>query len=270
MEGFSVVLPAFNEEAGLHSTLERLCAYLRGFATAGRWELIVVDDGSTDGTAEVAREFARRDPVRVRFLQHPLNLGLSAALETGAAAASTSVVVVIDADLSYAPETIGPLVAALEETGAACAFASPYMRGGSVENVPFLRLAASVAANRLLSLCAFGRLKTLTGMVRAYDARLLCDLLARRGDAEFNSWSAAMMLAARLPLVEIPARLAWPAHRRASAGRLRLGSLAARTAGVLRSLRVFAGLERSPWLPSPRSGTFVPPNLADGLISGHR
>jgi glycosyltransferase involved in cell wall biosynthesis len=63
------------------------CAYLHAFAPRGAWELIVVDDGSSDDTAAIAAEFVRRDPLRVRFLQHPVNLGLTAALETGAAVA---------------------------------------------------------------------------------------------------------------------------------------------------------------------------------------
>ena len=270
MDGFSVVLPAYDEGAGLRFTLERLCAYLHAFAPRGAWELIVVDDGSSDDTAAIAAEFVRRDPLRVRFLQHPVNLGLTAALETGAAVATMPAVVVIDADLSYAPETIGALMAAYSETGAACALASPYMPGGEVSNVPAMRLWVSILANRLLSLCARGRVKTLTGMVRAYDTRLLCGLLARRGEAEFNSWSVALMLAAKLPLVEVPARLAWPEYRLAAAGRLKLSTLLRRAAGVLRSAAYLAGFQRSSGLLGREPGTFVPFVPGDRLMSGRR
>jgi len=270
MRGFSVVLPVYEEGAALRSSLERLVTFLHSFASSGDWELIVVDDGSSDDTATLVEAFRSADPVHVRFLQHPANLGLTAALETGSAVATKPVVVVVDADLSYAPETIGALVSALNETGAACALASPYMRGGTVGNVPFGRLAASVIANRLLSWCAAGRVKTLTGMVRAYDAQLLCELLASRTDADFNSWSVAVMLASKLPLVEVPARLSWPEHRRLEAGRLSFATLRTRTIGVLRSAACLLGLRPAQAGFGPLGGTFVPSKLGDGLMSGHR
>lgn len=251
----------------MRSSLGRLTAFLRSFMPGGEWELIVVDDGSRDATAAIAREFARSAPRHVRLVRHPRNRGLAAALESGAAAATYPLVVIVDADLSYAPETVGALVAALRETGSVCALASPYMRGGHVADVPFSRLVASVLANRLLSWCAGGRVKTLTGMVRAYDARILRELLARRGAAEFNSWSVAMMLGAKLPLVEVPARLAWPEYRRRTVGRMTASTLRRRTAGVLRSAASLLGFERGNVLTGKNARTFVPPELGDGLMS---
>jgi glycosyltransferase involved in cell wall biosynthesis len=99
-EGISAVLPAYNEEsalagtvAGLRSVLERL----------GRpFEIIVVDDGSTDGTPAVADGLSRADPA-VRVVHHPHNEGYGAALKSGFAAARQAWVFLMDSDGQFDP-----------------------------------------------------------------------------------------------------------------------------------------------------------------------
>jgi hypothetical protein len=126
----------------------------------------------------------------------------------------------MDADLSYEPRTIGALLDARAAAGAAAAVASPYMRGGRTANVPFARLAASRLANLLLSACALGRLRTFTGMVRAYDAAALRPILAQRERGEFNAWIIAQLINRGARIVEVPAALVWPAARSESPSRL--------------------------------------------------
>src|SRR4051812_31454028 len=94
----SLVLPAFNEEAGLRQALAeadeslgRLCA---------DYEILVVDDGSRDGTATVAAEEALRRP-HVRLLRHALNRGYGAALRSGFEAARFDRVAFTDADCQF-------------------------------------------------------------------------------------------------------------------------------------------------------------------------
>lgn len=102
-QGFSVVLPAFDEERGLLTTLTALRAVL---ADSPRpHEIIVVDDGSRDGTPRVLAEC--RD---VTIVRHPHNRGYGAALKTGIRTARHPLVVVMDADGTYAPEAIPRLV----------------------------------------------------------------------------------------------------------------------------------------------------------------
>ena len=102
-EGFSVVLPAFDEEQGLLATLAELRAALAGGARPH--EIVVVDDGSRDGTPRVLAEC--RDITTVR---HPRNRGYGAALKTGIQTARHPIVVVMDADGTYAPGAIPRLV----------------------------------------------------------------------------------------------------------------------------------------------------------------
>jgi dolichyl-phosphate beta-glucosyltransferase len=91
----SVVIPAFNEEARLGSTLERVATYLE--RRRGAFEVLVVDDGSSDRTAEIASAFGERG---VRLIRLPENRGKGAALRAGVLASRGERVLLCDADLS--------------------------------------------------------------------------------------------------------------------------------------------------------------------------
>jgi dolichyl-phosphate beta-glucosyltransferase len=95
----AVVVPAFNEAQRLADTLSALLAYLK--AHRPQSELIVVDDGSTDGTAQVAEEvFARKPEVSARVLRFENNRGKGHAVRAGLLAALAPIAVFSDADLS--------------------------------------------------------------------------------------------------------------------------------------------------------------------------
>ena len=157
---FSVVIPAYNEGSSISNVLSRVTETLAHLEDRFETELIVVNDGSSDATGTELESFASARPGSLRIVTHERNRGLEAAIVTGARAATHGVLVLLDADLSYAPGIIEPLVTRLVESGAAAVLASPYMAGGHVANVPFVRLWASRGANALLSLCVGGRIKT--------------------------------------------------------------------------------------------------------------
>lgn len=94
----SLVLPAYNEAANLPAGLEQA----RDVFDRARldWEVVVVDDGSVDGTAAVVEQFSAVDP-RVRLVRHPRNLGYGAALRTGFASSAKGWVMFTDADLQF-------------------------------------------------------------------------------------------------------------------------------------------------------------------------
>jgi glycosyltransferase involved in cell wall biosynthesis len=96
----SIVVPAFNEEAAIARTLADIRQALNG-TTA---ELIVVDDGSTDGTRRIAVEAG------ARVVAHPENIGYGRSLKDGIAAAQHDVIVIIDADGTYLPSDIPRLM----------------------------------------------------------------------------------------------------------------------------------------------------------------
>jgi glycosyltransferase involved in cell wall biosynthesis len=108
----SLVVPAYNEEESLPALAREIREALE--AAGLSYELLLVDDGSTDGSLEVMLELARRDPAVRVLRQHP-NQGQSAALAAGWRAARAPVVVTLDADLQNDPADVPRLVAALDE-----------------------------------------------------------------------------------------------------------------------------------------------------------
>jgi glycosyltransferase involved in cell wall biosynthesis len=124
----TIIVPAFNEEATIHSVLSRVFECLPEV-----YEVIVVDDASRDGTAAKVKEFATSQP-RVRFLQHSANQGKTAALCTGFEAASGDIIVVQDADLEYDPQEISELIAPIVAGKADVCLGSRFMvrRAGRV------------------------------------------------------------------------------------------------------------------------------------------
>jgi len=97
----SVVIPAYNEEKGIKEIAERVLAVEPALKAAGleRMELLVVDDGSKDRTAEVAESIPG-----VNLIRHPKNKGYGAALKTGFSKASGELIGFLDADGTYPPE----------------------------------------------------------------------------------------------------------------------------------------------------------------------
>jgi dolichyl-phosphate beta-glucosyltransferase len=111
----SFVVPAYDEERRLGGSLERLLEYL------GRQpyesELIIVDDGSSDGTVAIAEQAQERLPERVTFriLRHERNRGKGAAVRTGMLAATGDYLLYLDADLATPPEEIPKLLDSLND-----------------------------------------------------------------------------------------------------------------------------------------------------------
>ena len=102
MVDVSVVLPAFNEASIVSASLRRLTEFLStpGAGPWTSWEILLVDDGSLDGTAEVARR-ACPDPDRLRIIGHAANQGKGAAVRSGLLSAAGEIAIVTDVDLSY-------------------------------------------------------------------------------------------------------------------------------------------------------------------------
>ena len=121
---YSIVIPAYNESARLGATLEKVLSFVH----AQRWdaEVIVVNDGSRDNTAEIARAFAAKDPC-LRVVENPGNRGKGYSVRNGMLHSQGRVVLFSDADLSSPIEESVKLFSAIEE-GADIAIGSRWLR----------------------------------------------------------------------------------------------------------------------------------------------
>ena len=140
----SVVIPAFNEAGRLPATLARVREHLAGRGVA--FELIVIDDGSTDATTDAARAV----PFPIQVMRHAVNRGKGHAVRTGMLAASGALRLMTDADLSTPIEELGRLEAALDQ-GFDVAIGSRALAGSRIEvHQPAYREAMGRLFNRLV------------------------------------------------------------------------------------------------------------------------
>lgn len=117
----SIVVPAYNEEATIQRVLEAL---LREIPNV--YEILVVDDGSKDRTAEITERMCAQHP-QIQLIRQPQNMGKTAALRAGFAASTGEIVVVQDADLEYDPVDIPGLIQPILEGRADVCYGSRFM-----------------------------------------------------------------------------------------------------------------------------------------------
>ncbi|MDM7917274.1 MAG: glycosyltransferase family 2 protein [Candidatus Eisenbacteria bacterium] len=155
----SIIIPVYNEE----ESLPLLCASIRD-ALHGwpySYEVLLIDDGSTDGTIDRSREEMRRDP-RIRVLRFPVNQGQTAAMACGFRRARGRILVTLDADLQNDPRDIPLLVERLEEGyGMVCGWRKD-------RHDSFTRTLPSKIANRLIAWTAGTQIRDTGCTLKAY------------------------------------------------------------------------------------------------------
>jgi dolichol-phosphate mannosyltransferase len=190
-----VVLPAFNEAAGLPSLLTSVDEAM--LEADLRYAIVLVDDGSRDGTAEIARAHAEHLPLLIET--HERNLGLGATIRDGLVKAASlahpkDTVVTMDADNSHPPELILRMVRLVRE-GHDVVVASRYQAGSQVRGVPLSRRLLSYGASRLFRLLfPTPGLRDYTSGFRAYRASLLQRVIADQGPQFFEQQGFSCMV----------------------------------------------------------------------------
>jgi undecaprenyl-phosphate 4-deoxy-4-formamido-L-arabinose transferase len=210
----SVVIPVFNEALSLEPLYQRLT---RTLEKVGRpYELIFVDDGSRDPSADILRALRARDPA-VRMIRFNRNYGQHAALFAGMERARGEIVVTLDADLQNPPEEIPRLLAALGER-------VDVVGGRRVSRRdPWVRRAASWVVNRVTSAAVGVSLRDYGSMLRAYRRPVIDRILAFPGVPRYIPVLAAAFASS---MTEIPVGHSAREHGRSRYGPVRLLRLA--------------------------------------------
>ncbi|CAN7583539.1 glycosyltransferase family 2 protein [Rhizobium sp. LjRoot254] len=140
----SVLIPVCNEEESIAPLFERVCDALKDFGKP--WELVIVDDGSTDGTLVNVRKEYERPGLDLRIIEFQRNFGKAAGLQAGIDAARGRLLVTLDGDLQNDPYDIPKMIAVLEERDLdlLCGWRKSRQDG------LWLRLIPSYFANRLI------------------------------------------------------------------------------------------------------------------------
>lgn len=193
----SVVIPAYNEEDGIAEIVERVLAVEPALAQIGvALELLVVDDGSKDRTAEIVRTYPA-----VRLLQHNPNRGYGAALKTGFCAASGNLLGFLDADGTYPPESF-PALCEAALAGADVVVGS--RRSGAESGMPLVRKVGNfIWANLVTALSGRPVVDPASGM-RVFRREALTRLYPLPDGLNFTPVMSTRAVHEGLAFVELP------------------------------------------------------------------
>lgn len=195
----SIIIPVYNEEQTIGEVVERVRKVDIGDV---RKEIIIANDGSSDGTRRAIDESAWRDDPRVRVYDNVINLGKGAAIRLGLAQSTGDILLIQDADLELDPQEYGGLLRPILENGAQVVYGSRFLRRG-----PGLPLRTRLA-NRVLTwttnLLYGARLTDMETGYKVFTREALAGIRLRCVGFDFEPEITAKFLKAGRRIVEVP------------------------------------------------------------------
>ena len=233
----TILAPAYNESAVIEKFVQTVCSQI-----PSSWELLVVNDGSTDDTAEILERLTGEFS-QLTVTRHETNKGLGAALLTGFGAASGDIIVTMDSDLSHPLDLLPQLVDGCSEADAV--YGSRFISGGGMVGVPGWRKAISQSANWLGRRIYRSPTRDLTTGYRAYRTEVIRELPLNGAGFEIQLEITIRLLAANKQIAEVPLVLQ---NREAGQSKMRYAQLIptyARTAARMLLLRWVSGIQQN-------------------------
>jgi dolichol-phosphate mannosyltransferase len=171
-EKLSIVIPAYNEEKNIAKCINELQAALR-YKHEIPYEIIVVNDNSSDNTEAVVRSEMAMDPA-IRIVNRTPPGGFGRAVRTGMEAVRGDIAVVYMADLSDSPDDVVAYYRKIRE-GYDCVFGSRFIKGSEVQNYPRFKLLINRIVNRCIQVMFWTRFNDLTNAFKAYRTAVIRD-----------------------------------------------------------------------------------------------
>lgn len=196
MPHLSVVIPCYNERATVAEIIRRV------HAAAPEAEIVVVDDGSTDGSREVLQSMNGLHPP-VRVLLHAANGGKGAALQTGIQAATGDIILIQDADLEYDPRDYPGLLKPIEEGRADVVYGSRFL-GGPRKAMMFWHMVANKLLTLMTNILYNTILSDMETGYKVFKAEVIKGVPLRARRFDFEPEVTAKMLKRRHYIYEVP------------------------------------------------------------------
>ncbi len=195
MLSLSVVIPCYNER----TTVAEIVQHVRECSPDA--EIVVVDDGSTDGSRDLLRELEGQANLRV--LYHDRNRGKGAALHTGIAAAAGEVILIQDADLEYDPRDYPRLLQPIEEGRAEVVYGSRFL-GGPRRAMLFWHMVANLLLTLLTNVLFNTILSDMETGYKVFKAEVIKDIPLRARRFDFEPEVTAKVLKRGYRIYEVP------------------------------------------------------------------
>lgn len=203
MKDCLVIIPTYNEKENVEAIIQAV------FGISDRFEILIIDDGSPDGTAQIVKSI-QTNQSKLHLLERTGKLGLGTAYITGfrwALANEYSYIFEMDADFSHKPSDLLRLLEACESRGADMSVGSRYITGGKVENWPWDRILMSYGASLYVRFVTFLPAKDATGGFVCYTYKALKSInldkiqfvgYAFQIEMKYAIWSSGMKI------IEVP------------------------------------------------------------------
>ena len=229
----SIIIPAYNEEALIVSTLDGLGAYLS--ARPETYEIIVVDDGSQDKTPDCIREWKKRNHFDLHLLINETNMGKGFSIRRGVLESRGRFIIFIDADLPYELDAINDFLTALRN-GYDLAIGSRVLPGSQVKGVPLLRYISGQIFSWMVQAVLFQGLPDTQCGFKSFRSGAAREIFRRLTIGGFGFDVEMLFVARKLKLAIQPIAVQMIDHRHRSRVRL-----------ILDSFKMFANLFMVRW-----------------------
>jgi glycosyltransferase involved in cell wall biosynthesis len=193
----TVVIPCYNEVDNIEKVLENVLAVQMAD------EIIIVDDGSTDGSREILKQIEAAGHTNVRVIYHPHNQGKGAALVTGFRTATSDVILIQDADFEYDPREYPMLLKPIEEGRSPVVYGSRFL-GGPRKAMNFWNMVANKILTLSTNILYNSIISDMETCYKVFRREVVQDMKIRARGFEFEPEFTAKVLKKGIRIYEVP------------------------------------------------------------------